>query len=258
MWLALAMALLIHVPMATTGGTISPDGTLESYATNSVNGGISPPRGTSSCSGWQRGVDTYQATNPDAVLTMVRPDGVTVTIYFRACQGTIQYAWVPELSPQQLAQSAYDEATAQIPKPVLLMAPPADKQIVNLEAWFGVERTADVSATASIPGLAATVTATPTGITLKTGSSAPGEKTVIKCALWGSATRPTNGCTWKPKFPSIPKFTGGGYAFKGSITVTWSVTWTSTSGDGGDLGTYDSTTPVDIAVREIQTIGGDR
>ncbi|HQV57582.1 MAG TPA: hypothetical protein PKV27_06200, partial [Ilumatobacteraceae bacterium] len=95
-----------------------------------------------------------------------------------------------------------------------------------------------------------------TGITLKTGSKAPGEPATIQCGLWGSTSKAANGCTWKPKFPSIPKFSGGGYAFKGSVTVTWTISWTSTSGAGGDLGTYDSTTPIDIAVREIQTIGG--
>lgn len=217
-----------------------------------ANGGVSKPRGVSNCDPWQL-VDANLGIAPP--YTRVAADGVVESIYLRYCGDVVQFVWVRPASPRELAGDAYDVAVAKIPKPSVVMAPPVDKQIVNLETWFAVTPTQPVSATAAIPGLSATVTARPQSIRLTTGSSAPGDPATVECRLWGSTAAAAGGCSWTPRFPSIPKFTGGGYAYHGSIAVVWTITWTSTSGAGGDLGTYESTTPIDMAVREIQTVG---
>jgi hypothetical protein len=64
-------------------------------------------------------------------------------------------------------------------------------------------------------------------------------------------------CTWTPQFPSIPQATGtDDLTYHGSISIIWNVTWTSSTGDSGNLKPMTTTTPLKITVMEIQTIGG--
>lgn len=170
--------------------------------------------------------------------------------YNRTCNGVSEDAWVADKTGKELAADAYSQATARAPSPRLASAPPTDQLIVNLETWFGVTPIAPVSATASIPGLSATVTLRPESIRVDTGSG-----TVLRCGLWGSSTSKQSGCAWTPDVPSIPKFTGGGYAFVGTVTLVWRVSWTATDGTGGTLDPIETSAPLRLAVREIQTVG---
>jgi hypothetical protein len=43
--------------------------------------------------------------------------------------------------------------------------------------------------------------------------------------------------------------------YKASVSVTWEITWSATTGESGRLPSYIATTDVPIAVAKIQTVG---
>jgi hypothetical protein len=236
---------------ADFSGAQADDNSIAVWVVGQTNGGISRPAGTTSCSSWV----AFDTTTPGVLdgQPVERPDA---RLFTRTCEGQTQYAWVTNLTPQQLAQVAFDQATAQLPQPAPSFAPPAESMFVNYETWFAVEPVDPVTATASIPGLSVTVTATPTEITLHTGTQVDGDITSVTCTPWGSTYYAANGCTWTPNHPSVEQVTGTtDYRYHASIDLVWLVRWRASNGTTGDLGTTTSTTDVLIAVREIQTVG---
>ncbi len=254
----LAVALL-QAPIGGGGGT-KHDGEggalLNTWATNATNGGVLRPAGTSSCTSWA----AAQFADPafgfgDQPTTRTNAAGDLETLYFRICDSTArQFVWVGTYSAADLAQVAYSAAVAKVPAPVPVFSPPSANLIVNIETWFGVTPVAPVTATAQIPGLTSTVTATATELRLDTGSKVVGDTTTVTCPPWGSATASVGGCAWTPKYPSVQKVTGTtDKRYHATLTVTWSVTWSATNGQTGDLGTITTQTAVQFTVREIQT-----
>jgi hypothetical protein len=245
--------LIGHPTLVEAGqsGGGADEETIFVWAVGQTNGGISRPTGTSTCSSWI----AFDTTTPGVVDGQVieRPDA---RLFIRTCEGRSQYAWVANLSPRQLAQVALDQASAKLPQPTPAFAPPADSMFVNYETWFGVEPATDVTATATIPGLSVTVTASPVEIILHTGTQVDGDTTTITCRPWGSSYYAADGCTWTPNHPSVAQVTGtNDYRYHASVELVWQVNWQATNGATGDLGTMSSSTDILIAVREIQTIG---
>ncbi|MFF9817093.1 hypothetical protein [Streptomyces sp. NPDC014006] len=177
--------------------------------------------------------------------------------------------WVPNgttppeplaVSPKVLAEYAYDELP--IPETKVEMAP-AGTSTVNLPTWIWLNKADfhEVSVTASLPGtgLSATTTAKPVSLHIDPGTS-------------DAETFPASGdCTFtggsigepyaKGKANQSPpcgvrylRSTGanGSYALK--ATVTWQISWTSTTEPGGPLpeGTFGATQ--NVTVREIQSV----
>ncbi len=256
MWRGLMTALLsIAFPLrGETGGVVhddEPSGTVvATWAANVTNGGVQRPAGTSSCGPWEPVSVTdevfNQWTNPAT--------GEVQLLYRRLCDDVPQVVWVGTYSAADLAQVAYASAVSKVPKPVPVFSPPSANLIVNIETWFGVTPVAPVTATAQIPGLTSTVTATATELRLDTGSKVVGDTTTVTCPPWGSATASVGGCAWTPKYPSVQKVTGTtDKRYHATLTVTWSVTWSATNGQTGDLGTITTQTAVQFTVREIQT-----
>jgi hypothetical protein len=232
------------------------DGGIGASAVVALNGGVAPPAGVSRCTPWAplNGSTFEQASTVEA--TRVSADGTTQTLYARDCTGVLQYLWVGPITAADVATLARDTVRAQLPTPQPDFAPPADSMFVNYDTWFAVTETDPVTATATVPGLSVTATATPTSITLDTGTHIDGDTTTIECDLWGSTNRPANGCVWTPAHPSVEQVTGtNDYRYHATVTLTWNVTWQATNGQTGNLGTTSTSTPVLIAVREIQTIG---
>ena len=183
--------------------------------------------------------------------------GVVMKVYVRTCDGKAQYVFVPPASPVDVARVAYNKVVSLVPKPEVAFSPPVDKMIVNFETWLGVTPSAPIAATAAIPGLSATVTATATAIEWTTGSQVDGDTTTISCLPWGSTEFAADGCTWTPAYPSVAKVTGTtDQRYHGTVTIVWQVTWTASNGATGALGDLRTTTPIEMGVQEIQTIGG--
>lgn len=260
----LGLALLLSPPTAfaagTQGGANDNQGSggsaqITAWVIGAVNGGVSRPAGTHSCSPW--GLldgSTFGGAGSPGVINPAT--GQTATIFFRVCDGLLQYVWVTTTNPTDIAKVAYHEVSALLPKPHVSFSPPVDKMIVNFETWLGVTTEDAVTATAAIPTLSATVTARPTKIEWTTGSKVPGDTALITCELWGSSDTRT-GCAWTPAYPSIGKVTGtDDLRYHGTVTIIWHVSWKATNGATGNLPDLRTTTPVAMGVQEIQTIGG--
>ncbi|MFF4220645.1 hypothetical protein [Streptomyces nondiastaticus] len=165
------------------------------------------------------------------------------------------------VSPKILAEYAYDELP--IPSTDFSMSPDG-KQTVNLSTWIWADkaRFKPVSVTASLPhtNLSATTTATPVSLKLEPGT---GEATLHPAS--GECPINADGSIGSPysdakKNDSPPcgltylraSTKSGTYPLK--ATVTWKISWKSSTGEGGDLptGTYGKTTAV--TVQEIQAV----
>lgn len=241
--------------------------TVTSWVVGATNGGVSPPSGTSSCSGWRPdpGFGTEISGEQGVIPADATADGRVWKYWFRTCDGVVQTVWAPEVSPEDLSRIALLEVEKRLPKPTPATSPANEVGgFVTLETWLQVQAETDVSATAGpLPGgLTATTTATPSAI--EWYPIAGGEK--ITCDLWGAL--PTEAqiesdaaapCGWLPPGPSAPQYgAGDDLRFHGEVVLVWSVAWTATNGAGGTLGELRSDVDWSYRVREIQTIGEDR
>jgi hypothetical protein len=183
--------------------------------------------------------------------------GKEATVYYRTCGPVTQFVYVGPHTPEDIAEVAYDRVASLVPKPTVAFSPPIDKMIVNFETWLGVTPSPPITATASIPGLSATVTAEATDIEWTTGSKVAGDTTIITCLPWGSTDEAHGGCSWTPAYPSVRKVTGtDDQRYHGTVTIVWNVSWQATNGASGSLGDLRTTTPITMGVQEIQTISG--
>ncbi|MGE3194805.1 MAG: hypothetical protein AB7K08_15200, partial [Microbacteriaceae bacterium] len=229
----------------------------------SSGGTVSSPPGTSSCGPWDHAANMSTPEGVADLGTVDVRDGVLWNLLYRICEpDTLQYLWVPDIDPEDLAHAAFEEVQRLVAPPAIQLFPPESTSgIVNLETWLAVEPMTDVSVTAGpLPpdGITATTTATPVLVEWDTGDP---KTDLIRCEPWGAppsrdaAITGDAPCGWTPSYPSTPEFGIGGGSFDGSITVVWHVTWSANTGEGGDLGEIRTTTPVSYTVREIQTVG---
>ena len=230
---------------------------ITTWVIGAINGGVSRPSGTSSCTAWAV-FDGSTTEGAGLEPTMINPaTGEVSTVYFRICDGRYQFVYVGAHTVIDIAAVAYQKVAALVPRPKATFSPPIDKMIVNFETWLAVTPSAPITASAAIPGLSATVTAEATDIEWSTGSQIVGDTTVISCRPWGSTLSAQDGCAWTPTYPSVAKVTGTtDQRYHGTVTIVWQVSWQATNGAGGSLGPLRTTSAVAMGVQEIQTIGG--
>jgi hypothetical protein len=183
----------------------------------------------------------------------VDPDGITAVLYFRDCgDGPVrQYVWVRREPPTVVAEQALsDLATRLLTAPLVSVSPP-DRGVVNLETWLAATDTGPISATATIPGLSVTATATIASTVWDLGN---GDR--ITCAGTGVA--------WSEESDGVPAPCGYTYRVatpenaphRLTATFVWQITWRSSRGDTGTLPAITSAPQsIDYPVREIQTVG---
>lgn len=152
-------------------------------------------------------------------------------------------------------ERALDEARRRLdlPLPSPGLNPPG-AQLVGVPTWLWVDGPwAPASATAQVAGTSATVTAVPVSVVWS-----PGDGTTVTCDGPGTAYDPTrppadqrSACThtYGRSSAALP---GGAYAL--AATVTYEVTWSSSTGAGGSLGTLTRTSTVPVAVEEAQAL----
>jgi hypothetical protein len=163
--------------------------------------------------------------------------------------------WTPRdaaILANELAIEAARELPLPHPRPALSPAMGLN-QLVGLPTWLWLEDGTwqTLSATASVPGLSATATATPTRAVWDMGD---GE--TVTCEGPGTAydmTKPDNAqstdCKHVYQYDSADE-PGGAYDV--TVSVDWTVTWGATNGQGGTLpGTTRGTTfPVPVTQRQ--------
>lgn len=167
---------------------------------------------------------------------------------------------VPQaITSEMLAQLAYSEI--RVPSTEVSLAP-AGATKVNLPtwAWLDTAEFKPVSVTASVPllGLSATTTAEPVSLKITPGTGdavtypASGE-----CAMQdGRIGEPYAKGKADETPPCGVKYlrSSGDGSYKLHATVTWRISWTSTTGEGGDLpdGTFGA--GQEVVVQEIQAV----
>lgn len=154
------------------------------------------------------------------------------------------------LGPIGAAERARDLALDQVdlPTPTLTTAPPVDRDhLVGLASWFWTPTWSAQTATATLAGVTATVTATPVR-----SAWDPGDGTgTIACEGPGEP--------WHADATGPPPC-GHTYQRSGTYpltaTITWDVAWTSTdpATPGGPLGSLTTTATVPVVVRQAQAV----
>jgi hypothetical protein len=232
---------------------------ISSWVIGVAGGGVRAPGGVV-CTGWRHAAEiNIQDGAIDVSTVGVDPDGVHRNLYFRDCGPVRQLVWVRDENPATLAAIALSDLQRRlIVAPVPDLSPPTIGY-VNVETWLATNDPGPQTATATIPGLSVTATATIASTTWTTGDDGDN----IVCDGVGVAWTPgTPGTADDEAAPCGHTYTAHGDAVYDSdpftITVahTWHVTWQASNGATGDLGTITGpTTTITYEVREIQTIG---
>jgi len=133
----------------------------------------------------------------------------------------------------------------------------AARAVVHLPLWFAVTpgQWAPVSATASIPGLAATVTARPVWLAFEPGDggaavSCTGPGPRYRPGMPEPARPPDCSYTYRDASTTAP----GGTTWPARLSIRWQVSWSATNGDSGSLGPLTTTAGYPVPVQEIQAI----
>jgi hypothetical protein len=159
----------------------------------------------------------------------------------------------PLVDPEVLAQEAKQDLALPLPG-VQTSPPPERDQLVALPTWLWVENWGPQSATASVPGVSSTVTATPTRVVWDMGN---GDQVVCRGPgkpydLSLKEHQQSSDCTYTYRASSAGQ---PGQRFQASATMTWSVSWTATGAPGGgDLGEVSRTTTFSMRVAEGQAL----
>jgi hypothetical protein len=161
----------------------------------------------------------------------------------------------PRLSPQQVAVEAV--AHLRLPVPEIVTNPAVSAQnLVGVPVWLWISRGAWAarSATAAVPGVRVTATATPAQVTWRTGDGAG-----LTCAgpgtPWTAGTTPTAaspdcGHTYTASSAAAPAG-----RFRLTATITWAVTWVG-AGRSGALPALSTADSVRLRVGESQALNG--
>ena len=157
----------------------------------------------------------------------------------------------PVLSPAVLARQA--RARLNLPDVAIKVNPSGD-QLVGLPTWLslGTASWRPQSATASVPGVSVTATATPTKAVWSMGN---GESVVCQGpgTLWHAGNDPVAAspdCGYRYLRSSAGAAHG---AYTVSVTVSWQVTWAG-AGQSGTIPGLTTTGTLPVRVAESQTV----
>jgi len=189
-------------------------------------------------------------------------NGIRYVLFYRQCPTSGLAYWVPQIPAAHLGTNAAAAVEERLPSPRVGSAPPADRVVVNVGMWLWTNpaQYQPVSVTAWVPttaGIAwATTTATPIRLVFVSGE--PGASP-MSCQGPGREWLPQYGdelaspCMYTYQHSS--EITASN-VFDATLSIVWSVRWTSNVGAGGSLGEYTTSTNQPITVNEIQAIVG--
>lgn len=151
----------------------------------------------------------------------------------------------PGVTAAQLARQAF--STFQVTAPLPRFSPA--QSVVGVQTWLWLDQGwSPRSATATVPGLSATVTAEPSRAVWDMGD---GDETV--CDGPGKA--------WDPNQPNATTDCSYTYPVAGHFTVTvtvyYTTTWSASNGTAGQLAAITGRTSVPVTVNEIQAVNSN-
>lgn len=225
--------------------------------------------GGSSCYWRNLGIDLGRA-DPTIFVDFGIPDvppGVEVVWQEWHCpdgQVTFNFRWVIPAEPPtpgELASTARGRLVGRMPEPVVNSSPASGvASVVGVPSFVEVGNwTGELTDSECAGGLCVTVTARPA----LTWSSGEPEAGTIACAGAGSRFEPNGGspdtqaaadgaCAWA--YTMRTGVDGRPTAWDGSVSVTWSISWTASSGASGTLPAVTRTAAVPRSVAEVQTV----
>jgi hypothetical protein len=152
------------------------------------------------------------------------------------------------------AERARDEArrSLDLPLPRPALNPPG-AQLVGVPTWLWLEGAwGPASASASIGAVSSTVTASPVSATWEMGDG-----TTVTCdaGVPYDPARPADAqaSPCRHTFTTASRYAEGG-TFPVTVTVTYAVSWTATTGAGGPLEGVSRSTTVPVVVQEAQAV----
>lgn len=153
------------------------------------------------------------------------------------------------ISPAELAQRATNELAIPYPEPRTSPSI-AINQLVGIDTWMWIDPAAwqPITATAAIPGLSVSATATPRHITWDMGDG-----TTVVCDGPGTPYDDTRREADQSTDCSHTYQDRGAYT--ATATVTWAVTWSASDGSTGSLADVSRTTQFPMNVAERQAVG---
>lgn len=223
----------------------------------------SPPGSGGSNDDCEWSVALPRDTHSDADDVTKIVGSTTYRLYDYTCfdrEPATTYHWIPEVSTSTLAQQASSVVYENIPAPWGNFAPPAHRGVVKLGTWIWVNPLLwiPIRATAWVPTpagpIAVTTTATPKELIFDPGDGALGTG-VVTCrgpgipwveAFGDSLPSP---CMYTYQHASSRAENG---MFRATVSIEWEVTWVSSLGARGSLGTVTLDAHHNMVVREIQ------
>lgn len=263
--IALMVAIAAPSP-ALAAGTMGSGNGSGGQTGGTITAGVqfgSPPAAkgktdTKGCT-WQPLVELQTLT---ISVTEKMVNGIKYVLFYRQCPTSGLAYWVPQIPAAHLGTNAAAAVEERLPSPRVGSAPPADRVVVNVGMWLWTNpaQYQPVSVTAWVPttaGIAwATTTATPIRLVFVSGE--PGASPML-CQGPGREWLPQYGdelaspCMYTYQHSS--EITASN-VFDATLSIVWSVRWTSNVGVGGSLGEYTTSTNQPITVNEIQAIVG--
>lgn len=190
----------------------------------------------------------YTASCPDAVNAQTGALVYAGTGFIFAAKGA-----APAVPPNPAMLAAQVVKQLVLPTPTVGMDPDpctgydANKHnmpytLVNIYTWFWDKAGfAPLSKTASLNGVSATATATPTTLTFEPGDGSGSVTCAGPGREWsksdGFDAPDAGGCGF-----TYRKVTAGDVPIKATVTVTWTVSWTGSTGAAGTLPPLSTTT----------------
>lgn len=153
------------------------------------------------------------------------------------------------ISPAELARRASSELAIRYPEPRTSPSFTID-QLVGIDTWMWIDGGAwqPITASAAIPGLSVSATATPERMEWDMGDG-----TVVTCAGPGTPYDPAvPGDQQSSDCTHLYQDRG---AYTASATLIWSVSWSASDGGGGSLADVARTTQFPMRVVERQAVG---
>jgi hypothetical protein len=174
---------------------------------------------------------------------------------------------VVQVTAQDLVPGAYDQVVRQLPTPIPRIGPADEDEdgyaYVNTPAIFWLDEVpgqwATVSGQASAGGITVTVQADPVELVVDPGDgSAPLRCTQFRPvrradAAPGKSFPPAGSCTHR--YVDASSMAPDGATWPVTVSIVWHATWSANTGEGGDLGYVETTSPVRrLPVAEIQAV----
>jgi hypothetical protein len=251
------MILLPSPSFAGTGGSVgagsdAPKGEITAnVATTSVSGSSA----VSACS-WTVDPplsDVYPTGPGGGSTKRFDNDNRTYRLYLKACPGLPdEYVYVPNVTPREVIDQAAVELRKKLPTPGLLLSPPAAVGgIVNLGLWLAVQDSGEVTVTAQLGPIWATVRARQRDLKWDMGTGDTVACTGVGTPIVDLSTPDAGPCGYFYRRTSagLPNS-----VYMVTVTSVWAVSYTSSAG-AGVLGDVPVSNQFGYRVRELQTIG---